>query len=56
MEHIIETDQRQNWSKRVIKYIQQARDLEAETVLVGMSTRCRADSSNLLAKCWGKYL
>jgi hypothetical protein len=35
MGHVIETDQRQKWSKLVIEYTQQARDLEAETVLVG---------------------
>jgi hypothetical protein len=31
LDHVTQTDQRQKWSKRVIKYTQQARDLEAET-------------------------
>ncbi|RHZ61492.1 hypothetical protein CDV55_105047 [Aspergillus turcosus] len=32
---VIQTDQREVWSPKVIKYTQQGRDLEAETVLVG---------------------
>jgi hypothetical protein len=34
LDHVTQTDQRQKWSKRVIKYTQQARDLEAETLVL----------------------
>ncbi|KAF7128471.1 hypothetical protein CNMCM5793_003201 [Aspergillus hiratsukae] len=34
LEQVIQTDQGEVWSPRIIKYTQQARDLEAETVLV----------------------
>ncbi|RLL97484.1 hypothetical protein CFD26_107176 [Aspergillus turcosus] len=56
LQNLIVTDQGQKWSKRVIKYTQQARDLEAAAVLVGDEHGVQARFQQSIGQVLGKVL